>query len=123
LNSFNELTSSYEILTPEEFAAKYELDFYSNKYSIEAPISGYLVEIIGIFDLETNLLDFVTLDYIPFFQVHKLVIEGSQDMKKWSNVKTSNPLLEEYQWSQELTIELGVELNRGAFYRVKIEED
>jgi hypothetical protein len=44
-------------------------------------------------------------------------------MKKWSKVKTSNPLLEEYQWSQELTIVLGVELNRGAFYRVKIEED
>jgi hypothetical protein len=123
LKSFNELTSSYEILTPEEFAAKYGLDFYSNKYSIEAPISGYLVEIIGVFDPETNLLDFDTLDYIPFFQVPKLVIEESQDMKKWSKVKTSNPLPEEYQWPQELTIELGVELNRGAFYRVKIEEE
>ena len=94
-----------------------------DRYSIEAPISGYLLEIIGVFNPETNLLDFDTLDYMPLFQVPKLVIEQSQDMKKWSKVKTSNPLPEEYQWPQELTIELGVALNIAAFYRVKIVED
>ncbi len=120
LKSFSELTSSYEILTPEEFAAKYELDFYSNKYSIEALISGYLVKIIGVFNPETNLLSFDTFDYVPFFIVPKLVVEESKDMKKWSNVKLSEPLPKEYQRAQELSIVLEAKLKNAVFYRVKI---
>jgi len=123
LKSFNEFTGSYEILTPKEFAAKYELDFYSNKYSIEASVSGYLVEIIGVFDTETNLMNFDTLDYEPFFQVPKLVIEESIDLKHWRKVPLSEPLPKEYQWPQELNIELETELKDGAFCRVKIEEE
>ena len=123
LKSFNELTGSYEIFTPKEFAAKYELDFYSKKYSIEASISGYLVEIIGVFNPETNLLNFDTLDYVPFFQVPKLAVEESKDMEKWSEVKLPEPLPKEYQWPQELKIELNAELRESTFYRVKIEEE
>ena len=123
LKSFNELAGSYEIFTPKEFAAKYELDFYSNKYSIEASISGYLVEIIGVFNPETNLLNFDTLDYVPFFQVPKLAVEESKDMQKWSEVKLPEPLPKEYQWPHELSIELNAELKNNTFYRVKIEED
>ncbi|MDP6082241.1 MAG: hypothetical protein QF749_04065 [Verrucomicrobiota bacterium] len=123
LKSFNEFTGSYEILTPKEFAAKYELDFYSNKYSIEASVSGYLVEIIGVFDTETNLMNFDTLDYEPFFQVPKMVIEESIDLKHWRKVPLSEPLPKEYQWPQELNIELETELKDGAFCRVKIEEE
>ena len=121
LKSFNELTGSYEIFTPKEFAAKYELDFYSNKYSIEASISGYLVEIIGVFNPETNLLNFDTLDYVPFFQVPKLAVEESKDMEKWSEVKLPEPLTKEYQWPQELKIELEAKLRESTFYRVKKE--
>jgi len=121
LKSFNELTGSYEIFTPKEFAAKYELDYYSNKYSIEASISGYLVEIIGVFNPETNLLNFDTLDYVPFFEVPKLAVEESKDMEKWSEVKLPEPLPKEYQWPQELKIELEAELRESTFYRVKKE--
>jgi len=90
---------------------------------IEASVLGYLVEIIGVFNPKTNLLNFDTLDYAPFFKIPKLLVEESKDMKKWSKVKLSEPLPKEYQWPQELRIELEAELKDSTFYRVKIEEE
>ena len=124
LQSFNETTGKHETYTPEAFAKKFGLEFHqSDKYEIEASVLGYLVEIIGVFDPETNLLNFDTLDYAPFFKIPKLVVEGSKDMKKWSKVKLSAPLPKEYQWPQELRVELEAELKDSTFYRVKIEEE
>jgi len=94
-----------------------------DEYKVEAIVIGYLVEIIGVFKLETNLLNFDTLNYAPFFEVPKLVIEESKDMKKWSEVKLPEPLPKEYQWPKELKIELESELKESTFYRVKIEEE
>ena len=123
LKSFNERTGQYEMLTPRQFAEKYGLDFQSDEHTIEASISGYLVEIIGVFNHETNLLNFDTLDYVPLFHVPRFTIEKSQDLKKWIKVKLSDPLPKEYQWPHELSIELNAELKNNTFYRVKIEED
>ena len=94
-----------------------------DEYEVEAGVIGYLVHIIGVFNPETNLLNFDTLDYAPFFKIPKLVVEGSKDMKKWSKVKLSEPLPKEYQWPQELSIELEAEIKDSTFYRVKIEEE
>ena len=94
-----------------------------DEYEIEVGVIGYLVEIIGVFNPETNLLNFDTLDYAPFFKAPKLVVEGSKDMKKWSKVKLSEPLPKEYQWPQEFRIELEAEIKDSTFYRVKIEEE
>jgi len=94
-----------------------------DEYEIEAGVVGYLVEIIGVFNSETNLLNFDTLDYAPFFKTPKLVVEGSKDMKKWSKVKLPEALPKEYQWPQELRTELEAELKDSTFYRVKIEEE
>ena len=124
LESFNETTGKYEIYTPVAFAKKFGLEFHqSDKYEIEAEVLGYVKNIKGVFDLETNLLNFDKLDYAPFFKIPKLVVEGSKDMKKWSKVKLSEPLPKEYQWPQELRIELEAELKDNTFYRVKIEEE
>jgi hypothetical protein len=106
------------------FMGKYtELDEWNGERFVEVRVIGYLVEILGVFNPETNLLNFDTLDYAPFFKVPKLVVEGSKDMKKWSKVKLSEPLPKEYQWPQELRIELEAELKDSSFYRVKIEEE
>ena len=94
-----------------------------NDHELEASVSGYLLEIIGVFDHKRNLLNFDTLDYAPFFQVPKMVIMESIDLKNWSKVELSEPLPKEYQWPKELSIELEAELKDGAFYRVKIEEE
>ena len=92
------------------------------EHELEASVSGYLVEIIGVFDPETNLMNFDTLDYVPFFQVPKLIIEQSKDLKNWSRFKLSEPLPKEYQWPKGLSIKLGAELKGTSFFRVKIEE-
>ena len=123
LKSFDETTGQYEIYTPEDFAKKFGLEFQSDTYEIEASVLGYLVEIMGVFDPETNLLDFDTLDYLPFFQVPKLVIMESTDLKNWRKVPLSEPLPIEYQWPQELTLELKAELKDSGFYRIQIEEE
>ena len=94
-----------------------------DEHELEASVSGYLVEIIGVFDPETNLMNFDTLDYVPFFQVPKLIIEQSKDLKNWSRVKLSEPLPKEYQWPKGLSIKLGAELKGTSFFRVKIEEE
>jgi len=93
-----------------------------DEYEVEAGVIGYLVEIIGVFDPETNLMNFDTLDYVPFFQVPKLIIEQSKDLKNWSRFKLSEPLPKEYQWPKGLSIKLGAELKGTSFFRVKIEE-
>ena len=98
MQSFNETSGKNELFTPEAFAKKFDLDFHqSGKYEIEGSVLGYLTEIIGVFNPETNLLNFDTLDYAPFFKIPILVIEGSKDMKKWSKVKLSEPLPKDYQ--------------------------
>ena len=94
-----------------------------DEHELEASVSGYLVEIIGVFDHKTNLMNFNTLDYEPFFQVPKLIIEESIDLKHWRKVPLSESLPIEYQWPQELTLELKVELKDSAFYRMQIEEE
>ena len=94
-----------------------------DEYEVEAGVIGYLVEIIGVFDPETNLMNFDTLDYVPFFQVPKLIIEQSKDLNNWSRVKLSEPLPKEYQWPKGLSIKLGAELKSTSFFMVKIEEE
>ena len=124
LKSFNENTGKYEIYTLEAFAKKFGLEFHeSDKYEIEAEVLGHIKNINGVFDLETNLLNFDKLDYVPFFQDPKLIIEQSKDLKNWSRVKLSEPLPKEYQWPHELSIELISELKNNTFYRVKIGEE
>ena len=93
------------------------------EHELEASVSGYLVEIIGVFDHKTNLMNFNTLDYEPFFQVPKLIIEESIDLKHWRKVPLSESLPIEYQWPQELTLELKAELKDSAFYRIQFEEE
>ena len=91
-----------------------------DEYEVEAGVIGYLVEIIGVFDPETNLMNFDTLDYVPFFQVPKLIIEQSKDLKNWNRVKLAEPLPKEYQWPKGLSVKVGAELNGTSFFRVKI---
>ena len=43
-----------------------------DEYEVEVGVIGYLVEIIGVFNPETNLLNFDTLDYDPLSLVSGL---------------------------------------------------
>ena len=124
LKSFNENTGKYEIYTPEAFAKKFGLQFHqSDKYEIQAEVLGYVKNIKGVFDLETNLLNLNKIDYVPFFQFPKLIIEQSKDLKNWNRVKLAEPLPKEYQWPKGLSVKLGAELNDTSFFRVKVEKE
>ena len=124
LESFNETTGKYEIYTPVAFAKKFELEFHqSDKYEIESKVLGNVKKIKGVFDLKTNLLNFDKLDYVPFFQVPKLIIKESIDLKNWRKVPLAEQSPIEYNWPQELTLELKAKLRDSAYYRVEIEED
>lgn len=120
LKSFDESNGIYEILAPKEFAERYELNFYFDELSIEASVSGYLLEIIGKFDEQTNLMNFDTLDYMPFFSVPNLIVEESISLRDWTRAELANELPSEYQWPQGLSLNLGNVSNSGKFYRVKI---
>ena len=96
------------------------LDFQSDEYTVEASISGYLLEIIGVFNHETTLLNFDTLDYFPLFDVPEFTIEKSHDLQRWIKVKLSDPLPKEYQWPHELSIELNSGSKNNTFFRIKI---
>ena len=124
LESFNETTGKYEIYTPVAFAKKFGLEFHqSDKYEIEAKVLGHVKKIKGVFDFKTNLLNFDKLDYVPFFQVPKLIIKESIDLKNWRKVTLVEQSPIEYNWPQELTLEIKAKLRDSAYYIVEIEED
>jgi len=124
LKSFNETTGEYEIYTPEAFTKKFGLEFHkTDKYEIEAKVLGYSKKIKGVFDPETNLLNFDKLKYEPFFQIPKFIIKESIDLKNWRKVQLAEQSPSEYNWQQELTFELKEKLRNSAYYIVEIEED
>ena len=89
--------------------------------TIEASLSGFFAEIIGVFDPETNLLRFDQLDYVPFFQTPNLVIEASTDLKLWSCISPSESLPSEYPWPEAVMLELSDLPKESAFYRIRVE--
>ena len=124
LESFNETTGKYEMYTPVAFAKKFGLEFHqSDKYEIEAKVLGHVKKIKGVFDFKTNLLNFDKLDYVPFFQVPKLIIKESIDLKNWRKVTLVEQSPIEYNWPQELTLEIKAKLRDSAYYIAEIEEN
>ncbi|MDP7010123.1 MAG: hypothetical protein QF685_01985 [Verrucomicrobiota bacterium] len=106
-------------ITDMMFMGNYEeLD----KYKIEASLLG-LGEVIGIFNPETNLLNFDKLDYSPYFIVPEIVLEKSNDMRSWKRVKLPDVLAKEYKWQEEIKIEIQMNKQENTFYRIRIEED
>ena len=93
------------------------------EHEIAAEVLGYVKNIRGVFDLKTNLLNFDKLDYVPFFQVPKLIIKESIDLKNWRKVTLVEQSPIEYNWPQELTLEIKAKLRDSAYYIVEIEEN
>ena len=97
---------------------KYEVIDPSN---VEVKLFGRK-KIIGHFNPETNLLNFNSLDYMPFFQVPKFILEKSKDLQIWQEITLeSSP--KEYQWPEGLTFNFKLDFKDNAFYRVRIKKD
>ena len=98
---------------------KYEVIDQSN---VEVKLFGRKKNIIGHLDSETNLLSFNSLDYVPFLQVPKFVLEQSKDLNEWQEIILESPP-KEYQWPKGLTFKFKLDLKVNAFYRVRIKKD
>ncbi len=102
------------------FIGNYKILGDPSDHEIETSVLGYLVELIGVFNSETNLLKFDSLDYALFYKTPKLIIEQSSDMVNWTKLKLSDPLPNEYKWPLGLSVNLNVQLDMDSFYRVKV---
>ena len=105
------------------FIGNYKILINSFGHEIEASVLGYLNELTGKLDSETNLLRFDSLDYALFYKLPNLIIERSSDMLKWSEVKLTKPLPKEYQWPLSVSMHFDMEFESDAFFRVKVIND
>ena len=105
------------------FIGNYKILIDSLGREIEASVLGYLNELTGKLDSETNLLRFDSLDYALFYKLPNLIIERSSDMLKWSEVKLTKPLPKEYQWPLSVSMHFDMEFESDAFFRVKVIND
>ena len=105
------------------FIGNYKILINSFGREIEASVLGYLNELTGKLDSETNLLRFDSLDYALFYKLPNLIIERSSDMLKWSEVKLNKPLPKEYQWPLSVSMHFDIEFESDVFFRVKVIND
>jgi len=106
-------------ITDMMFMGNYEV---LDNFKVKATLLG-LGEVIGVFNPETNLLNFDKLDYSPYFTIPKIFLEESRDMKSWNRVKISDDLPKEYKWPEAIKIEMKINKKVNTFYRIRIEED
>ena len=105
-------------ITDMMFIGEYEV---LEKFKVANTLFG-VGEVIGVFNAKTNLLKFDNLDYAPFYQTPRIVLEESIDMKKWIKVNLSNDLPKEYRWPEEIKIDLQISGVKQKFFRVKIQD-
>ena len=98
---------------------KYEVE---DRYTVEAKILGRK-KIEGVFDTNTNLLEFDGLVYEPFIKAPERSVYGSKDLKTWKKISVAGKIPGEYKWPSQVELKLKVELGSSDFYRMKVEED
>ena len=93
-----------------------------DQFTVEAEILRRK-KFTGVFDPNTNLLEFDGLEYKPFMITPKASIEASKDLKIWSKVSLNRELPSEYKRLSPVELEIKFELESNNFIRVTIEED
>ena len=93
-----------------------------DQFTVEAEILRRK-KFTGVFDPNTNLLEFDGLEYEPFMVMPKASIEASKDLKIWSKVSLNKKLPSEYKRPSLVELEIKFELESNNFIRVTIEED
>ena len=105
-------------ITDMMFIGEYEV---LEKFKVASTLFG-VGEVIGVFNIKSNLLKFDNLYYAPFYLTPGIVLEESIDMKKWNKVKLSDDLPKEYRWPEEIKIDLKISGVKHKFFRVKIQD-
>ena len=86
--------------------------------TMEAGLIGWLLPIQGIFNPESGLLKFDNLDFIPFLQTPRCLIEQSSDMTHWEPVSGLVDLPKGYRWPEPTMVSWTLPDSAAAFFRI-----
>ena len=90
-------------------------------FTLEGKIGGE--NIVGNFDLGTNLLKFDGLDYEPMMKSPTVTVKASADLKSWRKVSGIQAVAMNSEWGKPLAVSFKLTETAWQYFVVKIYED
>ena len=90
-------------------------------FTLEGKIGGE--NIVGNFDLGTNLLKFDGLDYEPMMKSPKVTVKASADLKSWRKVSGIQAVAMNSEWGKPLAVSFKLTKTAWQYFVVQIYED
>ena len=90
-------------------------------FTLEGKIGGE--NIVGNFDLGTNLLKFDGLDYEPMMKSPKVTVKASADLKSWRKVSGIQAVAMNSEWGKPLAVSFKLTETAWQYFVVQIYED
>lgn len=91
-------------------------------FTVEAKLFGRK-KIVGIFNPETNLLNFNGLDYKPMVKTPTFTVKSSTDFKSWKKGSRLEEVDKEYQWGQSMAVRFKLKSTEQQFFIIQVDED
>jgi len=91
-------------------------------FTVEAKLFGRK-KIVGIFNPETNLLNFNGLDYKPMVKTPTFTVKSSTDFKSWKKGSRLEEVDKEYQWGQSMAVRFKLKSTEQKFFIIQVDED
>ena len=90
-------------------------------FTLEGKIGGE--NIVGNFDLGTNLLKFDGLDYEPMMKSPTVTVKASADLKSWRKVSGIQAVAMNSEWGKPLAVSFKLTKTAWQYFVVQIYED
>ena len=90
-------------------------------FTLEGKIGGE--NIVGNFDLGTNLLKFDGLDYEPMMKSPTVTVKASADLKSWRKVSGIQAVAMNSEWGKPLAVSFKLTETAWQYFVVQIYED
>ena len=90
-------------------------------FTVEGKVGGE--NIVGNFDLRTNLLKFDGLDYKPMMKSPTVTVKASADLKSWSKISGIEAVAMNSEWGKPLAVSFKLTAAAWQYFVVQIYED
>ena len=90
-------------------------------FTVEGKVGGE--NIVGNFDLGTNLLKFDGLDYEPMMKSPTVTVKASADLKSWRKVSGIQAVAMNSEWGKPLAVSFKLTKTAWQYFVVQIYED
>ena len=90
-------------------------------FTVEGKVGGE--NIVGNFDLRTNLLKFDGLDYKPMMKLPTVTVKASADLKSWRKVSGIEAFTMNSEWGKPLAVSFKLTETAWQYFVVQIYED